>query len=87
MDSVDPIRILLSLAFVLSLIVALAFLAKRYGLTQLVTKTQTGGRLRVIEVKYIDAKCKLVLVARDDTEHLLLIGDGASTVVEERIKG
>lgn len=88
MDTVDPLRFLAAFAFVLALIGVLALLLKRYG-----KRFQQGapamfgvkddtGRVKVIETKYIDARRRLVLIRRDDKEHLLLLADGREQVIE-----
>jgi flagellar protein FliO/FliZ len=46
-----------------------------------------GGRKRlgVAEVKVIDAKHRLVLIRRDDKEHLILLGGDRDLVIETGI--
>ncbi len=44
-------------------------------------------RLGVVETAVVDAKRKLVLVRRDDVEHLLIIGGPVDVVVETGIEG
>jgi hypothetical protein len=44
-----------------------------------------GSRLGISEYYEIDKTRRLVLVRRDDTEHLLLIGGGEDLVVENNI--
>ncbi|MGH6736867.1 MAG: hypothetical protein ACRECX_12460 [Methyloceanibacter sp.] len=44
-------------------------------------------RLGVVETASIDGKRKLLLVRRDDVEHLLIIGGPIDMVVETGIKG
>jgi len=44
-------------------------------------------RLGVVETASVDAKRKLLLVRRDDVEHLLIIGGPVDLVVETGIKG
>lgn len=80
------LRTVLALAFVLAMIAAAAWGAKRYGL---------GGarigprrrRLAVVEVLQVDSRRRLVLVRRDEVEHLLLIGGGSDMIVESKIAG
>jgi hypothetical protein len=43
------------------------------------------GRLGVVETIAIDSRRRLLLVRRDDVEHLLLIGGTADLVVESGI--
>jgi len=93
MDTVDPLRFIFAFVFVLGLIGLLAMVLRRYG-----TALQSGispflmrkisgakdevGRMSIVEVRYLDPKRKLVLVRRDNVEHLLLLADGHSLVVE-----
>lgn len=85
-------RFLLALVFVLALIGGCAWLAKRFGFG-----IRTGGnalgmrgrhaRLAIVEVQSLDARRKLVLVRRDDVEHLLVLGATGETLVESNIRG
>ncbi len=69
------LRFVAALVFVLALIGALTWAVKRYGLFGRVAPTPRGGRrLAVVESATIDVRRRLVLVRRDDAEHLLLLG-------------
>jgi flagellar protein FliO/FliZ len=85
MDTVDFPRFVLAFVFIIGLIGVCALLLKRYG-GQALLKTKEGGRLQVVEVRYLDSRRKLVLVKRDAMEHLLLLADGRETVIESGIK-
>lgn len=76
----------LALVLVVGLIVTLAWLLRRYGLGE-GTRSALGRkkRLTTIEAASVDARHRLVLVRRDDIEHLLLIGPGDSLVIETGI--
>ena len=77
MEDINPLRFILAFVFVLGLIGLFAMLLKRYGAKQsLLGSSNETARLRVVETRYIDGKRKLVLVRRDETEHLLLLADG-----------
>ena len=84
MDLIDYGRFLAALLFVLGLIALVAWLARRLRLGP-------GGapgaarRLAVLETLPLDARRKLVLIRRDDTEHLLLLGTDGSRLVEGAI--
>ena len=81
-------RFLLALVFVLGLIAALAWAARRFGFGgNLVAMKGRNSRLAVVESLMIDAKRRLVLIRRDDREHLLIIGPTSETVVEYGIAG
>lgn len=81
-------RFLLALVFVLGLIAALAWAARRFGLGgNLMPMKGRSGRLAVTESLMLDAKRRLVLIRRDDREHLVLIGPAGETVIETGIAG
>jgi flagellar protein FliO/FliZ len=81
MEATVYLRFVLALILVLGLIMGLAWILKRVGFG-------AGGpmirrrRLRVVESANIDGRHRVVLVRRDDVEHLLLVGPNTSQVVE-----
>ena len=78
--------IFLAMVFVLGLIALLAFLARRFGLGFSGTsKPGQERRLSISEVLTLSPKHRLVLVKRDGTEHLLLLGANTDIVVESGI--
>lgn len=88
MGFLDYFRFVAALAFVLGLIGILYVLARQYGSQRFglrVGRLGAGGRLAVVEIRPIDARRRLVLVRRDDVEHLLLIGADSDVVVEAGI--
>jgi hypothetical protein len=72
---------------VLALIGALAWLVRRYATNRLGANTQRGRmpRLAVIDAAAVDGRRRLVLVRRDNVEHLLMIGGPTDIVVEPNI--
>ena len=58
---------------------------KRAGLGGPAMQKADKRRLRVVEFLPIDHKRRLVLVRRDDREHLLILGAESETVVETGI--
>jgi flagellar protein FliO/FliZ len=83
MDAFTLLRAALALVFVLGLIAAAAWAARRYGAARLAGLARGAeARLKVVEVRGIDARHKLVLVRHDNREHLLLLGPGRATVVD-----
>lgn len=84
MDIVNILRFVLSLAVVLGLIAALAWLLRRYGSGRIIPGTDRN-RLAVIEAAHVDAKRRLVLVRRDETEHLILLGPNSELLIESGI--
>ena len=79
-------QFVLALAAVLALIGVLALAARRLGFAPRVTPLRGRRRLAIVEVMALDAKHRLVLVRRDATEHLLLLGATQDAVVETGIK-
>jgi len=85
MDSPDYLRFLAALVFVLALLGGFAWLARRFGLAPRATATKSAvKRLSVSEILPLDARRRLLLIRRDNVEHLVLIGDG-ETVIEQGI--
>jgi len=86
MDTLGLLRAVAALIFVLGLIGAAAWAARRFGPSLgLSAKPKAGRSLGVLESLQLDARHRLVLVRRDDRQHLLLIGPNHSTVVEGSI--
>lgn len=85
MEALEYAKFLSALFFVLALIVGFAWLARRSGIIPTgLLKRPTGGqrRLAVSEVLTLDSKHRLVLVSRDGTEHLIILGPQSETVIE-----
>ena len=49
-------------------------------------RLQNERRIDVVEVKRIDARNSLVLVRRDDSEYLLVLGSSQNLVLDANIK-
>lgn len=80
------IRFLLALVFVLGLIGLIAWAARRFGLMRGAVRPRNGQRrIEVIETASVDSKRRLMLVRRDGTEHLLLLGINGDMVIERGI--
>jgi flagellar protein FliO/FliZ len=88
MDDLDYFRFLLSLLLVIGLIGLFGFLLRRLGFGGIRAKVRAGRnrRLSIQEVAPVDARRKLVLVRRDDTEHLILIGATTELLIESGIQ-
>jgi flagellar protein FliO/FliZ len=84
----DYFQFVFALAFVLVLILGAAWAFRRYGRGS-VRAPRRGSpyrrRLGIVEAIALDTRRKLVLVRRDDREHLLIIGAQSETVVETGI--
>jgi len=70
-----------SLVFVLSLLGLAAFAYKKYGGFGPGMKPNHMRRLKLIEILHLDQRKKMVLVQHDNQEHLILIGQGADTII------
>src|SRR5690242_13978670 len=72
---------------VLALIAGTAWLVRRFGGNRLGPNGNRGRmpRLAVIDAAAIDGRRRLVLVRRDNVEHLLMIGGPSDIVVEPNI--
>jgi flagellar protein FliO/FliZ len=72
---------------VLALIGAVLWLVRRFAGNRLGASTQRGRmpRLAVIDAAAVDGRRRLVLVRRDNVEHLLMIGGPTDIVVEPNI--
>ena len=86
MDYQSYIRAILALTFVLGLIGITSYLLKRFHLEGKILKKNEDKRLSITEIKAIDARRRLVLIKRDDVEHLILIGQNSELVIEKDIK-
>ena len=72
---------------VLALIGVAAWLVRRFAANRLGANTNRGRmpRLAVIDAAAVDGRRRLVLVRRDNVEHLLMIGGPSDIVVEPNI--
>ncbi|MET4387611.1 flagellar protein FliO/FliZ [Bradyrhizobium sp. F1.4.3] len=83
----SPITFIVAFIVVLALIGVAAWLVRRFAATRLGANTQRGRmpRLAVIDAAAVDGRRRLVLVRRDNVEHLLMIGGPTDIVVEPNI--
>lgn len=80
------LRLMASLMLVLGLMGGLALLLKKLGLAGQVINASGQKRLKVVEALPLDARRRLVLLQRDDVQHLVILGHETETVVETGIK-
>ena len=85
MDFATYFKFTASLGVVLAVFVLAAWAAKRY-LPTMRLGARPGRRLSIVEVAMLDTRRRLVLVRRDDVEHLILLGATSETVIERDIK-
>lgn len=86
MDPADYMRFLFALVFVLGLIGASAWLARRFGIAP---GAATGGtrasrRLEIVESLALDAKRRVVILRHDGMEQLILLGESTETLLDTR---
>ena len=74
-------KFLLAFVAVLGLIVLLAYLARRLGFAR-TTGLRGRKRLSITEVMALDARRRLVLLRRDNVEHLVLLGPTQDLLIE-----
>lgn len=86
MIATDYLRFLVALVAVLGMIGLFAWVARRFRLGGLAGLAVSSGRLQVIETLPIDGRQRLVLIRRDDREHLLLLGQERSIVIESDVE-
>lgn len=88
MDLAKYLKFFAALLFVLALIGGSAWLVRRFGLAGAipVRRPRRERRLHVVEALALDSKRKLVLIRRDEQEHLVLLGLQNDIVVESGIR-
>ena len=81
------VKFVISFVIVLMLIGAAAFLVRRFGSKALTVSAQRNRqpRLAVVDTAPLDSRRSLVIVRRDNVEHLLLIGGPTDLLVEPNI--
>jgi flagellar protein FliO/FliZ len=84
MDLLDIARYLGALLLVLGLIGGAGLAARRFGLPGL-SKPASTRRLRIVESLMISPRQRLMLVRRDEIEHLVLIGPEGASLIEGAI--
>src|SRR5213596_2449974 len=81
------VRFVVAFVIVLALIGLTFWLIRRFGTARVGAAAQRGRqpRLAVIDAAPVDGRRRLVLVRRDNVEHLLMIGGPSDIVVEQNI--
>lgn len=82
-DGGRAVQMILALLLVVALLLTLAWLFRRVFGSGLAGGK--GGRLAVVDAAHVDARRRLVLLRRDDVEHLVMIGGPNDLLVESRI--
>ena len=83
----SSLTFIIAFVVVLALIGLAAYLVRRFGGSRLGSSANRGRmpRLAVIDAAAVDNRRRLVLVRRDNVEHLLMIGGPTDIVVEQNI--
>jgi len=81
------VRFVVAFVIVLGLIGLTFWLIRRFGGTRVNQAAQRGRqpRLAVVDAAPVDGRRRLVLVRRDNVEHLIMIGGPSDFVVEQNI--
>jgi hypothetical protein len=86
-DGSTGLKVLIALVAVLVLLAIAFWLVRRFGGGRLGSGASRGRqpRLAVIDQAAVDGRRRLVLIRRDNVEHLLIIGGPTDVVVEQNI--
>jgi len=86
MELSEIFRFVAALILVVGLIGLCAYAAKKLGLANgNMVATGSQKRLSIVEIKVIDAKHRLVLMRRDNKEHLVMLGGERDLLIESGI--
>lgn len=85
MEPESYLRFIVAFVFVMSLMGGLWLILKKLGLSGPVVQTPGKRRLKVIESLSIDTRRRLVILQRDNIQHLVILGPTGETVVETQI--
>ena len=77
------LRLFFALVVVLALIVGVGLLIRRLNNGHMNIGER---RLHIVEALPLDARRRLILLRRDDREHLVILGTNGETVVEQGIE-
>jgi flagellar biogenesis protein FliO len=84
---VNILKFVFALIFVLGLIGAFAAFGRKMGFGNRGPMRRGGARrLQIVDTLALDPKRRMVIVRRDDVEHLVLLGSSSETVVETGIR-
>jgi flagellar protein FliO/FliZ len=82
---IDCARMLAALVFVVALMGGLAILLRRLGLSGPAPVPGRARRLKIVEAAALDGRRRMVLIQRDDVQHLVILGSNSETVIETGI--
>jgi flagellar protein FliO/FliZ len=84
MNNEDYIRLIAALVFVLALMGGLWIILRKLGLSG-PQRPSGRRRLRIIESIPLDSRRRALILQRDNTQHLVILGPTGETVVETQI--
>jgi|GEM_PF-3042661 len=78
------IRVIVAFIFVVLLVLAVAWIARKLGLEKRLRSrlSKEGDGVQVEDIFYLDSKRRIVTVARGTQKHLLLLGPHTDMVLE-----
>lgn len=85
MDTVNITQVIIAFGVLLLLLGLFWYGARALSGNARLGKMRAGQRIGVVESAVVDGSRRLVLVRRDDTEHLLLLGSHGDVVIETNI--
>lgn len=81
-----PLKFIVAFAIVLGLIALAAWLVRRFGANRLGSSARgRQPRLAVVDAASVDGRRRLVLIRRDNVEHLVMIGGPTDVLIEPNI--
>jgi flagellar protein FliO/FliZ len=86
MDPTEYLRFAAALIFVLALIGAAAFALRAFGFMTPGNRNKAERRLTIVETMMLDPRRRLMIVRRDNVEHVLLLGMSGETILERAVK-
>ena len=86
MDLLDIPRVIFALLIVIGLIGLGAAAAQRYQNTAARLNRLSSRRLKIIETLYLDPKRRVLIIRRDDREHVVLLGPQTEAIIETDIE-
>ena len=84
MEYLDLLRYFGALLLVLAMVGGAGLLARRFGVPG-VTKATSVKRLAVVETLMVGPRQRLIILRRDNVEHLVLSGPEGASVIESGI--
>lgn len=84
-DGLSMMKFIGAFVFVIGGMFLLAWVLKRAGVAGHVLRTGQKRRLQLVESMPVDARRRVVLIRRDDREHLVLLGPDHAAVIETDI--